>query len=116
MVEPSQVLGIPTLVGPCGLGLAIANVVLLGSLSTVWFRSHRRFRTGLTLGFVCFGAVLAVENAVAIYLFLAVGPEADRAMQAMSLLRLLECVALLAITQATVGRSRSRDGVRWFGG
>jgi len=60
--------------GPASVGgavLAALNGVLLVVLTTVWLRNYRRFRSGMVLGLVAFGAVLLLENLVALYFFFA---------------------------------------------
>jgi hypothetical protein len=48
-------------------GLSVLNALALVALSVIWLRNYRTFGTPLVLGLVAFGAVLLVENLVAIY-------------------------------------------------
>jgi hypothetical protein len=49
--------------------LSAINLVVLVTLAGVWLRNYVQFRTPLVLGLVAFSAVLAIENAVAVYFF-----------------------------------------------
>lgn len=78
---------------------ASLNVLLLLGLTYVWVSNYRRFRTAMTLGFLCFGVVLLIENVLAIYFFLEVAQfyTATAAQQIVLLLRVLEFVALCCL-------------------
>ena len=45
------------------------SVLVLIGLTVVWVRNYRQFRTPLVLALAVFGAVLLVENVVALYFF-----------------------------------------------
>ena len=85
--------------------LAGVNVLLLAILTLVWARNYRTFRTSLLLGLMAFGAVLLVENAVAVYFFFGMGslysmePTAQVTIAAM---RALESVALVLLLYVTL--------------
>lgn len=49
------------------IGLALLNVLLLGTVGFVWLSNYRTFRTPLLFGLVGFAAVMLVENLVVIY-------------------------------------------------
>jgi len=88
-----------------GMGLAAVNAVLLAVLTTVWVRNYRQFRTRLLLGLVAFGAVLLIENLVAVYFFFSMhslysmDPGVDTAVAVM---RALETLAIAFLTYVTV--------------
>ena len=85
--------------------LAGVNLLLLGVLTAVWLRNYRTFRSGMVAGLVAFGAVMLVENAVAVYFFFsmqslyAMDPGVQ---QVVALLRGLQAVALGFLTYVTV--------------
>ncbi|WP_299330758.1 hypothetical protein [Haloplanus sp.] len=85
--------------------LSALNIGLLATLLVVWGRNYRRFGTPLTLGFVAFAGVLAVENVVAIGFFISSGmlyaadPAAQTTVVAM---RALQFVALGFLTSVTL--------------
>jgi len=86
-------------------GLSGISVALLVALIAVWVRNYRTFRTPLTLGLIAFGAVLLIENVLAIYFFLSTGmlysgdPLAQRALLS---LRALQVIALAFLTYVTM--------------
>jgi hypothetical protein len=85
--------------------LAGVNVVLLGVLTTVWVRNYRTFRSELIAGLVAFGAVMLVENAVAIYFFFSMETlySGDPTVQqVVALLRGLQAVALTFLTYVSM--------------
>lgn len=85
--------------------LAAVNVALLAVLTAVWVRNYRAFRSGLVAGLVAFGAVMLVENAVAIYFFFSMGSlySGDPGVQqVVALLRGLQALALAFLTYVTV--------------
>lgn len=45
------------------------NLALAASLTVVWLRSYRRYRSTYLLGFLAFGAFFVVQNAYALNLF-----------------------------------------------
>jgi predicted small integral membrane protein len=49
--------------------LSVVNVVLLATLTVVWARNYRTFRTPLIAGLVAFSAVLLLENLIALFFF-----------------------------------------------
>lgn len=96
----------------CGLGLSVATVVLLANVSRVWYRNHRRYGTVVTLGSFCFGVVLLVENLLAVSFFAMIeltGSGAGLFVESMVVLRLLECVALFAVTHGMAPERRGSD-------
>jgi hypothetical protein len=85
--------------------LAGVNVVLLGVLTTVWVRNYRTFRSELIGGLVAFGAVMLLENAVAIYFFFSMETlySGDPTVQqVVALLRGLQAVALAFLTYVSM--------------
>ena len=86
-------------------GLSGISVALLVALIAVWVRNYRTFRTPLTLGLIAFGAVLLIENVLAIYFFFSTGmlysgdPLAQRALLS---LRALQVIALAFLTYVTM--------------
>jgi len=84
--------------------LAGLNALLLVSLSVVWLRNYRTFRSNLILGLLAFATVLLVENLLAIYYFFSMGMlyAGPGAQQAVALLRGLQFVALLFLTYVTM--------------
>jgi hypothetical protein len=85
--------------------LAGVNVVLLAVLTAVWVRNYRTFRTGLVAGLVAFGAVMLLENAVAIYFFFSMQSlyAGDPGVQqVVAVLRALQALALAFLTYVTV--------------
>lgn len=85
--------------------LSGVNAVLLLVLTGVWVRNYRRFGTNMIAGLVAFGAVMLLENLVAIYFFfstemLYAGDPGTQ--QAVVVLRALQAVALAFLTAVTV--------------
>ena len=86
-------------------GLSGISVALLVALIAVWVRNYRTFRTPLSLGLIAFGAVMLIENVLAIYFFFSTGmlysgdPLAQRALL---LLRALQVIALAFLTYVTM--------------
>ena len=84
---------------------SVVSVLLLVALTAVWVRNYRTFRTGLLLGLIAFGAVLLLENAVALYYFFtmqtlyAMDPAVQ---QVITVMRALQTVALVFLTYVTV--------------
>lgn len=79
----------------------VANILLLGGLGAVWFRNYRAFGSKHALGLVVFAAVLVLENAFALYVFLLhpvtagwLSSSAGVAQIAMMGLRVLELAAI----------------------
>jgi len=54
---------------PIASALSVVNVVLLATLTVVWIRNYRTFRTPLIAGLVAFSAVLLLENLIALFFF-----------------------------------------------
>lgn len=86
--------------------IAAVNILLLLGLLYVWIGNYRKFRTALVLGLIAFGAVMLVENAMAIYFF-AFSTEMLFSMdvtvqKAVLVLRSLQFVALLFLTWVTM--------------
>lgn len=87
-----------------GTALAAVNAGLLVVLTGVWLRNYRRFRSGLVLGLVAFGAVLVLENLVAVSFFLSMhvlyanGPLVGQVVLGMRSLQFLAIVFLTAVT------------------
>jgi hypothetical protein len=84
------------------------NVVLLLVLTGIWARNYAAFRSKHTLGLAIFGALLLVENLMALYYYLwhpmlhawfadLPGPAAE----AIALLRVLQSAALLFLAWIT---------------
>lgn len=120
MLGSGQILQATVAVGLCGLGLSIANIVLLANVSRVWYRNHRQYGTAVTLGSFCFGVVLLVENLLAVPFFAMLelsGSGSGLFIESMVVLRLLECVALFAITHGMTPERRdsvlASAGARW---
>ena len=85
--------------------LAGVNVCLLVALTAVWARNYREFRTGMVAGLVAFGAVMLLENAVALYFFFSMRMlySGDPGVQqAVAVLRGLEALALVFLTYVTM--------------
>ncbi|WP_336359826.1 hypothetical protein [Haladaptatus sp. ZSTT2] len=85
--------------------LAGLNIILLAALTFVWARNYRTFRTNTILGLIAFGAVMLVENAVALYFFFTMQMfyGSDPTVQgAVAVLRALQFVALVFLTWVTV--------------
>lgn len=81
------------------------NAVLLATLTTVWVRNYRTFKTPLTLGLVAFALVMLLENATALYFFFSTNmlySKADVVHQAVAALRGLQFVALVFLTWVTL--------------
>jgi len=84
------------------------NLALAVSLSVVWFRNYRRYRSNYLLGFLAFGGFLIAQNAYAINLFVldpaTSGWFAEIPSQynfALAVLACLEFAALLALSWVT---------------
>jgi hypothetical protein len=88
-----------------GAGLAAINAVLLAILTVVWLRNYRTFQSNMVLGLAAFGAVLLLENLVAVYFFLSMhmlyanDPLVGQVVLAM---RSLEFLAVVCLTSVTV--------------
>ncbi len=88
-----------------GAGLAAINAVLLTILTVVWLRNYRTFQSTMVLGLAAFGAVLLLENLVAVYFFLSMhmlyasDPLVGQVVLAM---RSLEFLAVVFLTYVTV--------------
>ncbi|WP_263020988.1 hypothetical protein [Natronobiforma cellulositropha] len=85
--------------------LSGANLALLVVLTYVWLQNYRRFKTPLVLGLLAFSAVLALENAAAIYFFFSTGMfyASDPTVQGVvALLRGLQFVALCFLAYVTL--------------
>ena len=85
--------------------LSAVNLVVLVSLAGGWIRNYFEFRTPLVLGLVAFSAVLAVENAVAVYFFFSMHMlySGDPVVQTIVLvMRLLQFVAVAALAWVTM--------------
>ena len=85
--------------------LSGVSILLLVALTTVWVRNYRTFRTALTLGLIAFGAVLLVENAVALYYFFSMRSlyTMDPAVQqVIAVMRAFQTVALVFLTYVTL--------------
>lgn len=54
---------------PIASALSVVNVVLLGTLTVVWARNYRTFRTPLIAGLVAFSGVLLLENLIALFFY-----------------------------------------------
>lgn len=85
--------------------LSGVSILLLVALTAVWVRNYRTFRTTLILGLIAFGAVLLVENVVALYYFFSMRAlyAMDPAVQqVVAITRALQTVALVFLTYVTV--------------
>lgn len=81
------------------------NILLLLVLTGIWLRNYRTFRTALVLGLSIFGLVLLLENALALYYFITMDMlyATESPVQGLFMgLRLLQFVALMALTWATI--------------
>jgi len=81
------------------------NAVLLATLTTVWVRNYRTFKTQLTLGLVAFALVMFLENATALYFFFSTNMLYSRSAvvhQSIAALRGLQFVALVFLTWVTL--------------
>ena len=86
-------------------GFSVLNVLLLSARVAVWVRNYRQFRTPLTLGLVAFGAVLLVENLVALGFYFSMGmlyAGSQTAQLAVLGMRALQFIAVLAITYVSM--------------
>lgn len=95
-------MGTPLLVATA---LASINILLLVGLTIVWLRNYRTFGSTLILGLVAFGAVMLIENAVAIYFFFSMEMlyGSDPTVQAtVVVLRALQFIALVFLTYVTM--------------
>ena len=85
--------------------LSGVNALFLLVLTAVWIRNYREFGTNMVAGLVAFGAVMLLENLVAIYFFFSMGmlyAGDPAAQQAVVALRALQAVALAFLTAVTV--------------
>lgn len=86
--------------------VAAVNIALLLGLLYVWIGNYRKFQTTLVLGLIAFGAVMLVENAMAIYFFafsMKMLFSMDVTVQkAVMVLRSLQFVALVFLTWVTM--------------
>ena len=86
--------------------LSVVNVLLLGTLTVVWARNYRTFKTPLIAGLVVFSVVMLLQNLVALYFFqsgmrmLYAGD--TLAQQVVLVMRALETVALAFLTYVTL--------------
>jgi hypothetical protein len=81
------------------------NAVLLATLTAVWVRNYRTFKTPLTLGLVAFAVVMLLENATALYFFFSMNmlySSAEVVHQVVAALRGLQFVALVFLTWVTM--------------
>jgi hypothetical protein len=86
-------------------GISVLNVVMLAALTTVWLRNYRTFRTPMTAGLAAFGALLLIENLVAIYFYVSTRMlySGDAlAQQTVVVLRVLELLAVGFLTYVTM--------------
>lgn len=85
--------------------LASINILLLVGLTIVWLRNYRTFGSSLILGLVAFGAVMMIENGVAIYFFFSMqmlyGSD-PTAQSTVVVLRALQFIALVFLTYVTM--------------
>ena len=88
---------------------AALNVVLLLALGSVWTRNYLLLRSKHTLGMLVFAAMLLLENAFAVYIYL-VDPTLSGwfstdvpavAWRAMLTLHVLETVGIASLTRVT---------------
>lgn len=86
--------------------ISVVNLVLLSALTYVWTSNYRKFNSPHILGLIIFAVALSAENVAAIYfhframdMLYAASPAAQAAAV---ILRLLQLVALLALTWTTM--------------
>jgi hypothetical protein len=85
--------------------VSVLNVVMLAALTTVWVRNYRTFGTPMTAGLAAFGALLLIENVVAVYFYVSTqmlysgDPVAQ---QTVVVLRVLELLAVGFLTYVTM--------------
>ncbi|PCR91752.1 hypothetical protein CP557_15200 [Natrinema ejinorense] len=84
--------------------LSAVNALLLVVLTIIWVRNYRTFGSEMTAGLAMFGAVLLLENVVAIYFFFSTGmlyANSPGVQQSVATLRVLQTVALAFLTYVT---------------
>ncbi len=88
-----------------GAVLSILSIGLLCVLLVVWVRNYRQYQTSLTVGFLCFGIALLLENLSVLYLWYMMEMmyvTATSMQQLFLLVSFLEFLALIAITRVTL--------------
>lgn len=90
-----------------GMAAALAglNAALLLGLIGVWLRNYRTFGTNFVLGLLAFGAVLLVENGIALFYFFSMQSlyAADPGVQQVVMItRGVQFVAVLLLTYVTM--------------
>jgi len=81
------------------------SILLLLVLISVWVRNYRTFRSALILGLLGFGAVLLVENLLALYFFFSTNmlyAGDPFAQQMLLVLRTLQVTAISLLTYVTM--------------
>lgn len=82
-----------------------ANLLLLSILTAIWLRSYLEIRTSLVLGLAAFGAVLLLENLIALYFFFSMQMlyAADQTVHTVAMgLRILQFIALCFLSWSTL--------------
>lgn len=98
-----------TLWATVAFGAAALNVAMLTALCVIWGRNYRQFRSKHTFGLLTFGALLLLENALALYYYVldptlsawyatAVPPVVWRATMAAHVVEALAIAFLLRVT------------------
>lgn len=86
--------------------LSVVNVVLLATLTVVWTRNYRTFRTPLIAGLVAFSGVLLLENLIALYFYQSsmrmLYASSEPAQQVVMVMRGLETLAVGFLTYVTL--------------
>lgn len=88
--------------------VTVLNLAVVLSLSAVWLRNYRRYRSRYLLGFLAFGGFFVVQNAYAINLYV-LDPKTSgwfaeippRYNFAIAVLTVLEFAALVALAWVT---------------
>jgi hypothetical protein len=88
-----------------GVLLSVLNLGLLALLVYVWMTNYRQYQTALTLGFLCFGSALILENIAVLYMWYMmemIYVTAEPTLQVFLLATVLQFVALVSISWVTV--------------
>jgi hypothetical protein len=103
MLDAGLILQMMVPIGLCGLGLAVANVILLLTVGKEWYQMYHQFSTDVVLGVLFFSVVLLIENVFAIYFFGMIeltSSEPGTLAETMAILRGVQCIGLLAVCSA----------------
>jgi hypothetical protein len=88
-----------------GVVLSVLNLGLLVLLLSIWIINYRQYQTALTLGFLCFGSALILENIAVLYMWYMmemVHVTAEPTQQVFLLATALQFIALVSISWVTV--------------